>query len=102
MFVEIRNGAATVREATDLRNLAVLVGTLDDLTAGLHGFGEPAPGGEHVWLHIGSLKEAGSAEVPAEQRVEWAAGFDGMITYAVSKGWVSDDHAGVRAHVILT
>ena len=56
----------------------------------------PGPDAEHVWLSIAELRRAG-----CERSADTAFGtkFDGMIPYAGSKGWLSDDSTCVRAHV---
>lgn len=54
--------------------------------------------GEHVWLDIGAARASGAAQ----QDDGWLAGFDGMIAFAVSKGWVDATGTHVRAHVERT
>lgn len=50
---------------------------------------------EHVWIRIDALRGlAGAAATP-----DWEESFQGMLTYARSKGWVDDELAAVRAHV---
>lgn len=49
----------------------------------------------HVWLPIAQLHRLGEAHGGAE----WRAGFDGMIAWAASKGWVEGDGTLVRAHL---
>jgi hypothetical protein len=99
MFVEIREGAASVREAADLKSLSVRVDGGDEVGAALHGLGEPAEDGAHAWLQVDALRAAAAATLPAAERADWAKGFDGMIAYATSKGWLSDDGRCVRAHI---
>ena len=99
MYVDLRNGAAAVHDAADLKSLSVRTANPADLVPGIHGLGEPAPDGGHVWLHIERLKAAAAATVAADQRDEWAAGFDSMIAYARAKGWASADGTSVRAHI---
>jgi hypothetical protein len=99
MFVEIRDGAASVHDAADLKSLSVRVDPDGDLAAGLAGLGSPADDGAHAWLLIDALKAASVATLPTDQRSEWSTGFDGMIAYATSKGWTSADGRSVRAHI---
>jgi hypothetical protein len=49
--------------------------------------------GDHLWLDIDHCRDLGRAELGDD----WVARFDGMITYASSKGWTADGR--VRAHV---
>lgn len=99
MYVDLRSGVAAVHDAADLKSLSVRTANPADVVPGLHGLGEPAPDGGHVWLHIERLKATAAATVAADQRDEWAADFDGMIAYARSKGWASDDGTSLRAHI---
>jgi hypothetical protein len=50
--------------------------------------------GDHAWLDAGALRAAGDGSAA------WAAGFDGMLAYAASKGWASEDGTRVRAHIV--
>lgn len=49
---------------------------------------------EHAWLDIDYLRRQG----PDSE--DWRSGFDAMIAYARSKGWISADGATVRAHLV--
>lgn len=51
--------------------------------------------GEHVWLDIPLLK----ALSPKAADLEWADGFDGVMAYAGSKGWIDETGSRVRAHI---
>ena len=51
--------------------------------------------GEHVWLDIPLLK----ALSPLAADASWADGFDGVMTYAASKGWIDGAGTHVRAHI---
>lgn len=82
---------------TDLERLdrlhAEVHGTLD--AARLDDLCERADD-EHVWLHVDRARAIGdgAASDPA-----FGAGFDAMIGYATSKGWLNDAGSHVRAHV---
>lgn len=56
----------------------------------------PGPDAEHVWLSIAELRRIGR-ELSGDS--SFGTKFDGMIAYAGSKGWLSDDNTCVRAHV---
>ena len=95
MQIDAHQPTAVVTDVDDLRRLEVLapVGLADvDLAARIGDLGRLD--GDHVWLSVEHLRQAGPAD-PG-----WAEGFDGMIGYARSKGWVEGD-AG-RAHVVRT
>lgn len=57
--------------------------------------GELLPDGAHVMIPVATLRRL------AEGRVSegWDAEFDKMISYAGTKGWLSDDGTAVRAHL---
>jgi hypothetical protein len=51
---------------------------------------------EHVWIRVGELRELAAA---AGVGPEWQAGFDAMLEFARSRGWVDETERAVRAHV---
>jgi hypothetical protein len=101
MFVEVTEGQCAVREATDLKGLAVHAADRAHLPA-LGDLGELTDDGDHVWLSIADLKAAAAATLPDDERAAWADAYDGMIAYALSKGWASPDGTAVRAHISRT
>jgi hypothetical protein len=78
--------------------LAVVVageGSRADLARATAGVGGLDEDGEHLFIARGALRSlAGERAVSAV----WMEGFDAMIGYAESKGWV-DAEGRVRAHV---
>ena len=50
---------------------------------------------EHVWLDIARLR----ALSPLSDDPDWVSGFDGVMTYAATKGWIDDTGSRVRAHL---
>ena len=57
---------------------------------------QPGPDGEHVWIDVSRLRQAGLGQSDAP---DFGERFDAMITYAASKGWLDESGARVRAHV---
>ena len=51
---------------------------------------------DEVWLDAAALRAAAEAEATAP---DWAAQWDGMVGFARSRGWVSDDGATLQVHV---
>lgn len=51
---------------------------------------------EHVWLDIARLR----ALSPLAGDPDWLAGFDGVMAYAATRGWIDDSGARVRAHLV--
>lgn len=100
MYVEINaKQPATLRDLTNLGELAVKAHAVDDshiqATLGASGLG--LLDGDHAWLQVSMLHAAG-----VDIGAEWEQGFNGMIDYARSRGWVSEDGITVRAHVERT
>jgi hypothetical protein len=92
VIVRAETDAVVVQEAEDLRSLSIV---LADNHTVLGQVGTRDDDGEHVWLRISELRRlAGEGQPP-----EWGDGFDAMIGYAASKGWLDADGASVRVHV---
>jgi hypothetical protein len=87
---------ASVEDPGNLRQLhAEFRGVNDDAAdAALAAAGLGRADGDHAWLDAGALRAAGDGSAA------WAAGFDGMLAYAASKGWASADSTRVRAHIV--
>ncbi len=81
----------TLTDADNLTALKVLAPPGGDRAAMLNGLGRPE--GDHAWLGIAALRGMGPDDAG------WRAGFDAMIVYAASKGWLSADGLAVRSHV---
>jgi hypothetical protein len=98
MQIDAHRPTAVVTDVEDLKRLEVLApaGLPDDELAGRLGdLGRLD--GDHVWLDVAGLRAAGQPGDAA-----WGAGFDGMIGYAGSKGWLDEAGTAVRAHVVRT
>lgn len=94
MYVHVGAGAPTVEDVQNLRQLHVELDGVDEETgaAALAESGLGTLEGDHVWLSIAGLRAAG------EHTDAWRGGFDGMIGYARSQGWVNGGR--VRAHIV--
>lgn len=95
MFVRIDTDAdqGELCDAENLQQLHVSVPPAADVDAVvrvLEPFGRLD--GEHAWLSIDALRDAG----PDDEG--WRERFDAMIAYAGSKGW-TDGRGAVRAHL---
>ncbi len=51
---------------------------------------------QHLWLHVDRARAAG---VEASNDPTFGDGFDAMIAYAATKGWLNEAGTHVRAHV---
>ena len=59
--------------------------------------GTPIPEADgHVWVPTQLVREKAAATTDES----WNEQFDGMLGYASSKGWLSDDGAWIQAHVV--
>lgn len=96
MFVEVVDGVGAVREAENLKALSVR-GAAADAARDAALVPAVADDGSHVWLSVAELKARGAASVA--DAATWGEGFDAMITYAGSKGWLNESGDAVRAHV---
>jgi hypothetical protein len=87
---------ASVKDPENLRQLhAEFLGVSDEAAAAaLAAAGLGTVDGDNAWLDAGALRAAGDGSAA------WATGFDGMLAYAASKGWSSEDGARVRAHIV--
>ncbi|CAB4930641.1 MAG: hypothetical protein F2825_10175 [Actinobacteria bacterium] len=84
-----------VTGADDLKSLDVLAPAeipADQLTDRLAPLGTVE--GDHAWLDVARLRAAGR---PDDE--QWVAGFEGMVGYAASKGWLDPAGTAVRAHL---
>jgi hypothetical protein len=94
--------AVTLAEPDDLKSFKVLARAPspepEGLARALEGVGTLAPDG-HAFIDVDAvLRLAGErAEDPA-----WREGFDGMIGYARSKGWMDPAGTAIQAHVEWT
>lgn len=71
-------------------------GELPELAAALGDLGDVDADGAHVWLTIAALR---SLAGDLASQPGWSKSFDGMIRYAGSKGWLSENGEAIRAHV---
>jgi hypothetical protein len=87
---------ASVEDPGNLKQLhAEFRGVSDEAAAAvLAAAGLGTVDGDHAWLDAGALRAAGDGSAA------WISGFDGMLAYAASKGWASEDGTRVRAHIV--
>lgn len=95
VVVDGGSGSVVLEDAENLRALSVELRSCSpadaaDLLADLGHFE-----GEHVWLDIARLRDLS----PLADDPEWTAGFEGVMSYADSKGWLDASRSRVRAHV---
>jgi hypothetical protein len=74
-------------------------GEISRLASALGDLGTVDEDGAHAWLRATEVRRLAGA-LASDPR--WIEQFDGMVTYAASKGWVSDDREAIRAHIERT
>jgi hypothetical protein len=104
MIVEVVGGAESapevrVSDVDDLKRLHLAVGALTeeevDQALGDAGLGRLTDPDTAV-LDVAKLRALAEAHATA---ADWAQQWDGMVEYAGSNGWLSDDGASLQAHV---
>lgn len=97
VFVDSASARVELREPEVLNRFHVEVpgGDAGVAVRALGADGRAAEAADHVWVRIGALREW------AQGRVDegWGDGFEKMIAYAKSKGWVDDAGTHVQAHI---
>lgn len=99
MIVRVDVGAGTVSldEPARFDRFHVLApaGAGEAAVASVLGDDGREAGDDHVWVRLSALERwAGDA---ADD--QWRAGFDGMVRYASSKGWLDETGEFVQAHI---
>jgi hypothetical protein len=104
MIVEVVGGAdevpeVRVEDVDDLTKLHLAVGAVTDeeVDAALRsgGLGRLVDGDTGL-LDVAALRAAAE---PRASSATWAQDFEGMVSYAASKGWTADDGASLQVHV---
>jgi hypothetical protein len=94
MIVNVYVGSVVVDEPQRFDRLSVAVADGAPRCGPVGELGHFAEGGEDAWLDPEALRRAAGADTELELR----KGFDRMVAYAVSKGWVGEN-GRLRAHV---
>ena len=100
MIVDLTSGQPVLRDPDDLERLHVLATAAVDVGRVLRDSGLGSQESEgRVLLDIARLRAAALAQASDPS---WPAGWDAMVAYAASKGWLADDGAALVAHVERT
>jgi hypothetical protein len=97
MFIDVRTGGTSLQDPDNFRELAVRVSTAMDPYARAQALAALGPriDDEHLSIEPTTLARLAG---PHGKEPTWQSGFDAMLEYARSHGWVSDSGA-VRVHV---
>ncbi|WP_224167150.1 hypothetical protein [Arthrobacter sp. StoSoilA2] len=98
MIVLLNRHEAKILEADDFRRLHVSTGlTAEGIGDALRKSGIGASyEDDHAVLKVSALRAKASS---AARGPDWDAGWEKMIAYARSKGWLTNDETGLFAHV---
>ncbi len=94
------DAAAELDDPNNFRAFSIVVPThvpADELGSFVHrsGVGELDAGGRNVHVQLGVIRRLAAGRTAPD----WDTGFDAMIAYARTKGWVDDAGNTVRAHL---
>jgi hypothetical protein len=93
--VDDRSSSVVLRDVDNFRALKVLVSSDGgDLGAALAGIGRVGESGD-AFLEIAGLRRLAGERA---HDPEWVAGFEAMVEYARSEGWVDEQGAALQAH----
>ncbi|WP_337830708.1 hypothetical protein [Pseudonocardia sp. TMWB2A] len=103
MYFRITPGDVELVDPADVRAFHVTAPAdlgADDLAATVRdtGLGEATADGGHVLVRVDAVRRLAAGRVGPG----WEDDLAGMLGYARSKGWLSDDGGSVRAHVERT
>jgi hypothetical protein len=99
LFVDLTapHPVARLREANDHGSLKVVVagsGSTEDVAAALGDVGTVGGDGG-AEIDVLTLKALAG---PAAEDPEWLSSFDGMVAFASSRGWLTEDARALKAH----
>ena len=94
--IDLAAGTADLAEPANFGQFHIIVpgGGAAESVRVLGTDGAPADDG-HVWVSIAAVRRWAGPTADAD----WEAGFEKMLEYADSKGWVDDDRTHLRAHI---
>jgi hypothetical protein len=102
MYVQVNleeEPAVTLHEPEDFKAFKLTTlgsGEASAVDRALGALGSVDDDGTHAWLKLDAVRTlAGELADSAS----WSDGFDGMVAYAGSKGWLSPDGDAIRAHL---
>ena len=97
VHIDTIRGTAEVREAANLKQFSVRTTGPTDVDSLSRGLGElgRVDSTDHAWIDISALRAASGRSSDSD----WSSGFEAMIAYAASKGWVDETGTAVRAHI---
>lgn len=95
MYVSVSDQAITLEDPDDVRSFKLVVSGSVELDRALRDGRWGRLEGPEALISVDAVERAASGRVGAD----WADRFQGMVTYARDKGWLSRDGTEIRAHV---
>lgn len=94
--VDLTKPSATVLEPEVLTAFSVASSTIDDVAvAAAMGAAGEAAGDAHVWVSADWIRDDVSGRVDDG----WSGGFDKMLEFATTKGWLNDAGTHIKGHI---
>lgn len=96
MIIVVEGDDVRMDDPEDLKGFKVVVKSGDDATVAqaLKSVGRVVDR-ETAWIRTGAVRALAHSRVDSD----WDEGFEAMLEYAASKGWLSDDGSEIQAHV---
>lgn len=96
MVIVVDGDSVRLHEPEDLKGFKVVVESGDEAAArqALASVGRLVDR-ETAWIRTGAVRALAHGSVDDD----WDEGFEAMLEYAASKGWLSEDGSEIQAHV---
>lgn len=96
------NGDVGLDEPADFTafDLRVLGGARKTVLEALGSDGAAAPEPDHVFVAVERVRSLARIALGDGVDFAWESGFTGMLGYAESKGWMSEDGQSIKAHLV--
>ena len=96
MYVQVTPSEVTLEDPSNFKQFHVAVrGAAVDVGAALARSGFGSMEGNDAMISVEAIRSAAAGRVGEG----WDAGFESMLEFAGTKGWLSEDGRAVRAHV---
>jgi hypothetical protein len=99
MIIVATASGLTIRDAGDFRDFHVETVGGVDLAEALTVAGAGRLAGADAFVSTGWIRDAMAER--EEDDDAWRKGFEAMLGFARSQGWIAEDGDGIRAHVVV-
>jgi hypothetical protein len=98
MIIDVTASGVSLRDPRDFADFHVELAEHVDLAEALTVSGAGRATGDDVFVSTAWVRDAMAEREDDDE--QWQTGFEAMLGLARSKGWISEDGDGIRAHVI--